>query len=87
LGLCVSAAYIFKVGIINFRNKTQKRVHALNRELPPPNEQFILDFEQLQSQFTVSLKLYGAIFVVLASICLNLMGNMAFYFISEGLSD
>ncbi|CAL5206700.1 unnamed protein product [Lathyrus oleraceus] len=32
-------------------NKTQKRVHAINRELPPPNEQFILDFEQLQSQF------------------------------------
>lgn len=32
-------------------NKTQKRVHAINRELPPPNEQFIVDFEQLQSQF------------------------------------
>lgn len=32
-------------------NKTQKRVLALNRELPPPNEQFLLDFEQLQSQF------------------------------------
>ncbi|CAI8589747.1 unnamed protein product [Vicia faba] len=32
-------------------NKAQKRVHAINRELPPPNEQFILDFEQLQSQF------------------------------------
>lgn len=43
--------------LINFRNKTQKRVHALNRDLPPPNEQFILDFEQLQSQFPVSLKL------------------------------
>jgi len=84
---CVfSASYIFRVGMINFRNKTQKRVHALNRELPPPNEQFILDFEQLQSQFPVSLTLYGAIFVVLALICLNLMGNMTFYFISEGLS-
>lgn len=32
-------------------NKTQKRVTALNRELPPRNEQFLLDFEQLQSQF------------------------------------
>ncbi|CAM8880791.1 unnamed protein product [Rhodiola kirilowii] len=33
-------------------NKSQKRVNALNRELPPPNEQFILDFEQLQNQFS-----------------------------------
>lgn len=32
-------------------NKTQKRVLALNRELPPPNEQFLLDFEQLHTQF------------------------------------
>ncbi|VVA14573.1 PREDICTED: mediator [Prunus dulcis] len=32
-------------------NKSQKRVVALNRELPPRNEQFLLDFEQLQSQF------------------------------------
>ncbi|KAH7833170.1 hypothetical protein Vadar_003704 [Vaccinium darrowii] len=32
-------------------NKTQKRITALNRELPPRNEQFLLDFEQLQSQF------------------------------------
>ncbi|CAN6727864.1 unnamed protein product [Malus baccata var. baccata] len=31
-------------------NKSQKRVLALNRELPPRNEQFLLDFEQLQSQ-------------------------------------
>ncbi|KAL6969984.1 Mediator of RNA polymerase II transcription subunit 23 [Sarracenia purpurea var. burkii] len=34
-----------------FRNKTQKRVTAVNRELPPRNEQFLIDFEQLQSQF------------------------------------
>ncbi|GAB2279958.1 Mediator of RNA polymerase II transcription subunit 23 [Dionaea muscipula] len=33
-------------------NKAQKRVTALNRELPPFNEQFILDFEQLQRQFS-----------------------------------
>ncbi|KAK6134297.1 hypothetical protein DH2020_031920 [Rehmannia glutinosa] len=31
-------------------NKTQKRVIAINRELPPPNEQFVFDFEQIQSQ-------------------------------------
>lgn len=38
-------------------NKTQKRVTALNRELPPQNEQFLIDFEQLQSQFTVSFEI------------------------------
>ncbi|CAN8313026.1 unnamed protein product [Cochlearia groenlandica] len=32
-------------------NKSQKRVHAPSRDLPPRNEQFILDFEQLLSQF------------------------------------
>ncbi|XP_042501830.1 mediator of RNA polymerase II transcription subunit 23 isoform X1 [Macadamia integrifolia] len=32
-------------------NKTQKRVTALNRDLPPRNEQFLFDFERLQSQF------------------------------------
>lgn len=32
-------------------NKTQKRVTALSRDLPPRNEQFLLDFEQLQNQF------------------------------------
>uniref|UniRef100_A0A7N0ULE3 Mediator of RNA polymerase II transcription subunit 23 n=1 Tax=Kalanchoe fedtschenkoi TaxID=63787 RepID=A0A7N0ULE3_KALFE len=32
-------------------NKSQKRDTALNRELPPRNEQFILDFEQLLNQF------------------------------------
>ncbi|XP_077232884.1 mediator of RNA polymerase II transcription subunit [Tasmannia lanceolata] len=31
-------------------SKMQKRVTAL-RELPPPNEQFLFDFEQLQGQF------------------------------------
>uniref|UniRef100_A0A7N0V9C4 Uncharacterized protein n=1 Tax=Kalanchoe fedtschenkoi TaxID=63787 RepID=A0A7N0V9C4_KALFE len=34
-------------------NKSQKRDTALNRELPPRNEQFILDFEQLLNQFPV----------------------------------
>ncbi|XP_020083151.1 mediator of RNA polymerase II transcription subunit 23 isoform X2 [Ananas comosus] len=32
-------------------NKMQKRVTALNRELPPHDEQFVIDFEQLQGQF------------------------------------
>ncbi|KAL8463677.1 hypothetical protein ACS0TY_033584 [Phlomoides rotata] len=32
-------------------NKAQKRVTAINRELPPPNEQFLFDFEQIRSQF------------------------------------
>ncbi|XP_047969286.1 mediator of RNA polymerase II transcription subunit 23 isoform X5 [Salvia hispanica] len=35
----------------HYQNKTQKRVTAINRELPPPNEQFLFDFEQIQSQF------------------------------------
>lgn len=40
---------------INYRNKTQKRVIALNRDIhiPPCDGQFLLDFEQLQSQFPV----------------------------------
>lgn len=51
--------FIFNMFIISgktliFRNKKQKRVTALNRELPPRNEQFLLDFGQLQSQFAVS---------------------------------
>ncbi|XP_049935782.1 mediator of RNA polymerase II transcription subunit 23 isoform X2 [Nymphaea colorata] len=32
-------------------NKMQKRITAIHRELPPSNEQFLLDFEQLQAQF------------------------------------
>ncbi|PWA88946.1 protein ROOT HAIR DEFECTIVE 3 [Artemisia annua] len=35
------------------RNKTRKRVTALSRDLPPRNEQFLVDFEQLQNQFSV----------------------------------
>lgn len=34
-----------------------KRVTAPNRELPPRNEQFLSDFEQLQGQFAVSINL------------------------------
>lgn len=32
-------------------NKMQKRVTALNQQLPPPDEQFLSDFAQLQGQF------------------------------------
>ncbi|KZV44099.1 mediator of RNA polymerase II transcription subunit 23 [Dorcoceras hygrometricum] len=32
-------------------NKTQKRITAINRELPPPNEQFLFDFEKIQNQY------------------------------------
>ncbi|KAL0760178.1 hypothetical protein Bca101_076328 [Brassica carinata] len=32
-------------------NKSQKRVHAPSRDFPPGNEQFIVDFQQLQTQF------------------------------------
>ncbi|CAI0451325.1 unnamed protein product [Linum tenue] len=32
-------------------NRAQKRIHALNRDLPPRNEQFLIDFEQLRLQF------------------------------------
>ena len=35
------------------RNKSQKRVHAPSRDFPPGNEQFIVDFQQLQTQFNV----------------------------------
>jgi len=38
-------------------------VHAINRELPPPNEQFIVDFEQLQSQFPVSFFFLALLFI------------------------
>ncbi|XVE85456.1 hypothetical protein DITRI_Ditri17bG0092500 [Diplodiscus trichospermus] len=37
-------------------NKTQKRVLALNRDLPPRNEQFLLHFEQLHTQFGDQLR-------------------------------
>lgn len=45
--------YIMILRRFIYRNKAQKRVTA-NRELPPRNEQFLIDFEQLQSQFPVS---------------------------------
>ena len=40
-----------------FRNKLQRRVTALNRDLPPRDEQFISDYEQLRMQFPVSIRI------------------------------
>ncbi|XP_057961845.1 mediator of RNA polymerase II transcription subunit 23 isoform X2 [Malania oleifera] len=56
-------------------NKTQKRVTALNRELPPPNEQFLLDFEQLQSQFTDQEQLRNLTESVLISLVVQCSGH------------
>jgi len=50
--------------IVLIRNKSQKRVHAPNRDLPPRNEQFLLDFELLQSQFNVKSR-FLTIFIFL----------------------
>ncbi|MCD7459502.1 hypothetical protein HAX54_041126 [Datura stramonium] len=52
-------------------NKTQKRVTALNRELPPRNEQFLLDFGQLQSQFTDQEQLSAVAESVLISLVIH----------------
>ncbi|KAK4377319.1 hypothetical protein RND71_003615 [Anisodus tanguticus] len=54
-----------------YRNKTQKRVTALNRELPPRNEQFLLDFGQLQSQFTDQEQLRAVTESVLISLVIH----------------
>ncbi|XP_015076092.1 mediator of RNA polymerase II transcription subunit 23 [Solanum pennellii] len=52
-------------------NKTQKRVTAINRELPPRNEQFLLDFGQLQSQFTDKEQLSAVVESVLISLVIH----------------
>ncbi|CAN4123377.1 unnamed protein product [Withania somnifera] len=52
-------------------NKTQKRVTALNRELPPRNEQFLLDFGQLQCQFTDQEQLSAVAESVLISLVIH----------------
>lgn len=54
--------------MIVFRNKTQKRVVALNRELPPLNDQFLADFEQIQSQFSVSCRILSTFYGHLISL-------------------
>ncbi|KAK7837064.1 mediator of rna polymerase ii transcription subunit 23 [Quercus suber] len=56
-------------------NKTQKRVLALNRELPPRNEQFLLDFEQLQSQFSDQEQLRAVTESILISLVVQCSGH------------
>ncbi|VFQ80651.1 unnamed protein product [Cuscuta campestris] len=52
-------------------NKAQKRVTALNREFPPQNEQFLIDFEHLQSQFTEQEQLHAVTEAVLISLVIQ----------------
>ncbi|KAK3043079.1 hypothetical protein RJ639_001194 [Escallonia herrerae] len=52
-------------------NKTQKHVTALNRELPPGNERFLLDFEQLQSRFSDQEQLRAVTESVLISLVIQ----------------
>ncbi|XP_027189718.1 mediator of RNA polymerase II transcription subunit 23 isoform X2 [Cicer arietinum] len=56
-------------------NKTQKRVHAINREVPPPNEQFIIDFEQLQTQFPDHEQLRSVTEAILISLVVQCSGH------------
>uniref|UniRef100_A0A1D1XDU2 Mediator of RNA polymerase II transcription subunit 23 n=2 Tax=Anthurium amnicola TaxID=1678845 RepID=A0A1D1XDU2_9ARAE len=56
-------------------NKMQKRVIALNRELPPPNEQFLLDFEQLRGQFPDQEQLRAVTESVLLSFVVQCSGH------------
>lgn len=56
-------------------NKAQKRVTALNRELPPRNEQFPIDFEQLQSQFGDQDQLRAVTESVLISLVVQCSGH------------
>ncbi|WJZ80552.1 hypothetical protein VitviT2T_000462 [Vitis vinifera] len=56
-------------------NKTQKRVTALNRELPPRNEQFLLDFGQLQSQFSDQDQLRSVTESILISLVVPCSGH------------
>ncbi|KAK1374680.1 Mediator complex, subunit Med23 [Heracleum sosnowskyi] len=55
-------------------NKSQKRVTA-NRELPPRNEQFLVDFEQLQSQFSDQEQLRAVTESVLISLVIQCSGH------------
>ncbi|CAA2969488.1 Hypothetical predicted protein [Olea europaea subsp. europaea] len=52
-------------------NKTQKRVTAFNRDLPPSNEQFLLDFEQLKIQFPDQVQLLAVTESVLISLVIQ----------------
>ncbi|XP_076947304.1 mediator of RNA polymerase II transcription subunit 23-like [Bidens hawaiensis] len=52
-------------------NKTQKRVTALNIDIPPRDAQFIPDFEQLRYQFLDHEQLYTVIESVLVSLVIQ----------------
>ncbi|KAF5750129.1 hypothetical protein HS088_TW03G00461 [Tripterygium wilfordii] len=56
-------------------NKAQKRVVALNRELPPRNEQFLIDFERLQGQFLDQDQLRAVTESVLISLVVQCSGH------------
>ncbi|XP_024994314.1 mediator of RNA polymerase II transcription subunit 23 isoform X2 [Cynara cardunculus var. scolymus] len=56
-------------------NKTQKRVTALNRDLPPRNEQFLVDFEQLLNQFPDREQLRTVSESVLISLVIQCSGH------------
>lgn len=56
-------------------NKMQKRVTAPIRELPPRNEQFLLDFRQLQGQFQDQEQLRAATESVLISFIVQCSGH------------
>ncbi|GER48767.1 hypothetical protein STAS_25958 [Striga asiatica] len=56
-------------------NKTQKRVTAINRDLPPPNEQFLHDFEQIQRQFPDQEQLRAVTESVLISLVIQCCGH------------
>ncbi|GFQ00488.1 mediator of RNA polymerase ii transcription subunit 23 [Phtheirospermum japonicum] len=60
---------------VNNKNKTQKRVTAINRDLPPPNEQFLYDFEQIQSQFPDQEQLRGVTESVVISLVIQCCGH------------
>ncbi|KAJ0435823.1 putative mediator complex, subunit Med23 [Helianthus annuus] len=52
-------------------NKTQKRITALNIDIPPRDAQFLPDFEQLQSQFPDHEQLYTVVESVLVSLVIQ----------------
>ncbi|KAL6573802.1 Mediator of RNA polymerase II transcription subunit 23 [Orobanche hederae] len=56
-------------------NKTQKRVIAINRELPPTNEQFPYDFEQIQRQFPDQEQLRAVTESVIISLVIECCGH------------
>ncbi|KAL8249830.1 hypothetical protein R6Q59_006698 [Mikania micrantha] len=56
---------------VDFRNKSQKRVTALNIDLPPYDAQFLPDFECLQNQFPDPEQLYTVVESVIVSLVIQ----------------